>query len=141
VVGRGLATVFAGAGAGSAVRADPHAQLTFDELRSAIEDAERTNSKLLVIADATVSRPVSVLVASLPWARRLGPNLHPPTTAIDRVDHHLARTNEAGQIGQQAAELLRQRRQTVERYRVLTVDHDRSRDPNDRGRDIGYGID
>jgi hypothetical protein len=126
---------------GALVIADGPEPITFDELRSAIEDAERTNSKLLLIAEATVSLPVSVLAANLPWARHLGPNLHPLTTAIDRVEHHLAGTNGAGPIRQHAAELLEQRRQTVERYRELTTDHDRSRDPNDRGRDIGYGMD
>jgi hypothetical protein len=88
-----------------------------------------------------VSPPIAVLATNLPWARELGQSEPPMTTAIERVGHHLVTTKGAGRDREQAAELLERRRQILERYRELTADHDRSRERNDRGRDIGYGID
>jgi uncharacterized membrane protein YccC len=108
---------------------------------STIEEVHRTNSKLLLIAEADVSPPIAVLANNLPWARHLGPRDHPTATAIDRVAHHLATTSGIDRDREQAAEMLERRQEILERYRELTADHDRSRERNDRDRDIGYGID
>jgi conjugative relaxase-like TrwC/TraI family protein len=121
---------------------DGAAATTFNELRWAMEEAQRTNTKLLLITDAKVSTPVAVLANNLPWAQQLGQSDHTTATAIDRVEHHLATTSSGGPDRQQAAELLQRRRQTVEHYRHLTADPDRSRERDDRSSDIGgYGLD
>jgi conjugative relaxase-like TrwC/TraI family protein len=127
---------------GALVVVDDAGPITHGQLRSLMEEAERTNSKVLLIAAANVSPATAVLATNLPWAQQLGPRDHPMATAIERVKHHLATTNGTGRDREQAAELLESRRQILERYRELTADRDRSREPDDRGRDIGgYGID
>jgi hypothetical protein len=126
---------------GALIILDGRRSITFDQLRFTIEEVHRTNSKLLLIAEADVSPPIAVLANNLPWARHLGPRDHPTATAIDRVAHHLATTSGTDRDREQAAEMLERRQEILERYRELTADHDRSRERNDRGRDIGYGID
>jgi hypothetical protein len=127
---------------GALVIVDDAGSMTFDQLRSLIEEAERTNSKLLLVAEANVDPPMAVLATNLPWAQQLSQSERPMTTAIDRVERNLANTSGAGRDRKQAAELLQRRRQIVDHYRELIADNDRSREPNDRGRDIrGYGID
>jgi hypothetical protein len=88
-----------------------------------------------------MSTPIAVLANNLPWTQRLGRNDQSATTAIDRVEHHLAKTIGGGPNRRQAAELLQRRREMLERYRALTADQNRSREPNDRGHDLGYGLD
>jgi conjugative relaxase-like TrwC/TraI family protein len=126
---------------GALVIVDDAGPITFGQLRSAVEEAERTNSKLLLIAEADMSPPIAALANHLPWAQQLGPSEHPMTTAIERVEHHVATTSGAGPDREHAAELLRRSQRIVERYRELTADHDRSCGGNDRGRDIDLGLD
>lgn len=127
---------------GALVVVDDRGSITFDQLRSLIGEADQTNTKLLLIAEANVSPPTAVLATNLPWALHLGPRGKTMTTAVDRVEHQLATTSRVCRGRQQGAELLARRRQILAHYRELTADHDRSRERNDRGRDIGgYGID
>jgi conjugative relaxase-like TrwC/TraI family protein len=127
---------------GALVIVDDPELITFDQLGSLIEEAERTNSKLLLITEAATRPPIAVLAANLPWARQLGPSERQMTTAIERVERYLTTTEGADPVRQQSGELLERRRQILEQYRELTTDHDCSRERNDRGRDIGgYGID
>jgi conjugative relaxase-like TrwC/TraI family protein len=127
---------------GALVILDDPGSITFDELRLLIEEAERTNSKLLLIAEADVSPPVAVLANNLLWARQVSGSEHRTYTAIERVERHLATTEGAARDRQHAVEQLQRRRQIVEHYRELTADLDRSREGNDRDRGIGnYGID
>ena len=48
---------------------DDDGSITFDQLRPLIEEAERTNSKLLLIVDADVSPPIAVrkMLLETPW--------------------------------------------------------------------------
>jgi conjugative relaxase-like TrwC/TraI family protein len=126
---------------GALVIVDDAASIAFEQLRSLVEEAERTNSKLLLIAEAHQGPPMAVLAKNLPWARHLGPHDHPTAIAMERVEHHLATAEEGGPDRERAAELLERRRQICEYYRELAADHDRSRERNDRSRDIGgYGM-
>jgi conjugative relaxase-like TrwC/TraI family protein len=126
---------------GALVIVDDPGSITFDRLQSLIEEAERTNSKLLLMAEADMSLPIAVLSTNLPWAQHLGPSECPMATAIERVEHHLATTSGAGRDRERAAELLGRRQEILEHYRELTAEHDRSCGGNDRGRDIELGLD
>jgi hypothetical protein len=111
---------------GSLVIVDDADHLQPEQLRWLSETAAATNTKLILISNADSRHPgstlLSVLANNLPSAQHLGTpdrRRQLPPTAIQRVEHHLAATNATSTTRNQAAQLLQQHHQILDRLREI----------------------
>jgi len=140
---------------GSLLIVDDADHLQPEQLRWLVETAASANAKLILISTPESRQAVEpllpVLTNDLPSAQHIG-NLehdHPqPSTAIQRVEHHLAATNATTAIRNEAAQVLHRRNQILERLRDIadaaaqidaTTDRQQQREPN-RDRDSGLEL-
>ncbi len=135
---------------GSLVVIDDADQLDPKHLRYLTDNATRTNTKLLLLTNPQPGRPpahslVDVLTTNLPWAQHLGtpnPNRYQASTALERVEHHLATTTGDSPAHAEAAALLQRRDAVIRHYQYLTADITHSRSSGrDRSRDRDHGLD
>lgn len=142
---------------GSIVIVDDADHLQPELLQWLAENADHTNTKLLLITAADSREPAHTLLSALnthlPWAQHLGtpdPGRQQPQTAIERAEHRLATTGGTTRDRSQAAQLLQRRGQLLDYFRDIaeaaeqldaTAAHDRARSrQHSRGRDNGIEL-
>ncbi len=118
---------------GNLVIIDDADQLDADHLRYLTDNAERTNTKLLLLTSPQPGREpahtlAAVLTTNLPWAHSSAHHDHrAASTAIERAEQHLAATSGTGPAYVEAAQLRRRRDALIQHYQYLATDATQSR--------------